>query len=147
MPPAHPTQRYREVQVTTAAKDDLLMLLLDGGVRFIEGALIEMRKPQQDREKRNDHLLRAQKIVLELMTSLSPAIGLDLFSSLQGLYRFTFQRLLEGNLKSDIQLVEEGLTLMRKIHEIWRDAVVKARGERDRPLEKPHSGQSISVVG
>ena len=43
-----PAKRYRQVQVTTSSQEDLLLLLLDGGVRFIEGALLEMEKEQEE---------------------------------------------------------------------------------------------------
>lgn len=143
-----PTQRYREVQVKTAAKDDLLILLLDGGVRFAEGAVLELQKGKdEDRDRRNDHLQRAQKIVLELVSSLSPAIGLDLYEKLQGLYRFTFERFFEGNLRSDLALVEEGVVMMKSIRDMWREAVAKAKSERNGPLTPPAANSSISVTG
>ncbi len=143
-----PTRRYREVQVGTAAQDDLLMLLLDGGVRFCEGALIELhRGKEQDIEKRHDQLLRAQKIILELMGALSPAIGLELYERLMDLYRFTFERLFEGNLEANVEKVEEGTRLMRQIRDLWREAVDKAKSERTSgpPVAAPTS--SISVTG
>lgn len=143
-----PTQRYREVQVKTSTKDDLLILLLDGGVRFSEGALIEMQKgAEEDRERRNEHLVRAQKIVLELISSLSPTIGIELYEKLQGLYRFTFHRLFEGNTRSDMALVEEGVVMIKAIRDMWKQAVDKAKQERTKPLTPPQGGSSISFTG
>ncbi|MFQ5654718.1 MAG: flagellar export chaperone FliS [Planctomycetota bacterium] len=142
-----PGRRYREVQVTTAAKDDLLLLLLDGAVRFTEGALLELDEKEEDPARRNDGLLRAQKIVLELMSALSPAIGLDLYANLQELYRFTFSRLFEGNVHADRKLVGEGLEMLKRIRELWRDAVEKARKERSAPPQNPLPNSTISVKG
>ncbi len=143
-----PTKRYRQVQVETAAKDDLLMLLLDGGVRFCESALIELRSEGGgDLEKRNDQLVRAQKILLELMGALSPSIGLDLYQRLMQLYRFTFERLLEGNLNGDLKLVEEGTEVMHQLRDLWADAVKKAKSERKERPQGPLPNSSISVKG
>ena len=148
MSPSHPSRRYREVQVNTAAKDDLLLLLLDGGVRFSEAGLQELQKgDEQDPGHRSDQLIRAQRIVLELMSALSPAIGLELFNNLQDLYRFTFSRLFEGNVGADAQLVQAGVTLMHRIRDIWKEAVEQARAERDSGPEKPQSNSTISVEG
>ncbi len=146
----HPTQRYREVQVNTASKDDLLLLLLDGGVRFSEGALIELEKgeDEEDRAKRNDHLVRAQKILLELMGSLSPSIGEELFANLQSLYRFTFGRLFQGNVKSDATLVSEGVVMMKRIRDLWKETVEHARAQEGTDEKQaPTRNSSISVTG
>lgn len=143
-----PTHEYKKVQVETAAQDDLLILLLDGGVRFCEGALIELRKGAEGNiEKRNDQLLRAQKILLELMSALSPAIGIELYGQLIDLYRFTFERLVEGNMRADLKQIEEGTVMMHKIRDLWRDAVIQAKKER-RSGPPPGTGNSsLSVTG
>ncbi len=144
----HPSQRYREVQVKTAAKDDLLLLLVDGGVRFTEGALLEMDKGSaEDRAVRNDLLVRSQRIVLELMSSLSPAIGLELFDKLQGLYGFTFRRLFEGNARSNRTQIEEGLVMLKRIRDMWKEAVEKARAEQLLSPQKPAPNSTLSVQG
>ena len=144
-----PTRRYREIQVKTASQEDLLLLLLDGGVRFTEGALLEMEKgTDEDRARRSDQLVRAQKIILELMGALSPAIGLELYQNLQDLYRFTFRRLFEGNVKSDRELVGEGLCMYERMRELWREAVERSRREKTlspNPAQQPNS--TISVQG
>ncbi len=143
-----PTQQYKRVQVETAAQDDLLILLLDGGVRFCEGALIELRKGSEGNiEKRHDQLLRAQKIILELMGALSPAVGLELYEKLLALYQFTFERLFEGNLAADLEKVEEGTTMMHTIRDMWRDAVAQAKSERKSGPPPGTTSSSISVTG
>ena len=143
-----PTQRYREVQVQTAAKDELLILLLDGGVRFAESALLEMEKgDEEDRTHRHECLLKAQSIVLELMTSLSPDIGPELFRNLQELYRFTFSRLFEGNSRSRQDQVAEALILLKRIRGMWAEAVEKARAEREVLPDKSQPNSSLSVTG
>ena len=143
-----PTQQYKRVQVETAAQDDLLILLLDGGVRFCEGALIELRKGAEGNiEKRHDQLLRAQKIVLELMGALSPAVGIELYEQLIALYSFTFERLFEGNLTPDLALVEEGTQVMLRIRDMWCDAVRQAKSERKAGPPPGTTNSSLSVTG
>lgn len=144
----HPTQRYRQVQIETAAKDDLLLLLLDGGVRFAEGARLELEKGADgEADRRHDQLVRAQKIVLELMGALSPAIGLELFQRLQSLYQFTFTRFFEGNIEGDIVKIDEGIQVLRQIRDMWREAVEKARREKQSPVSKPPASSTFSVQG
>jgi flagellar protein FliS len=135
------------VQVSTSSKDDLLLLLLDGGVRFAEAGLSEMEKgDREDRTVRSDALLRAQRIVLELMTALSPIIGLEIYENLQGMYRFTFSRLFEGNARSSPELVKEAVTIFRQIRDMWRETVEKARSEKEVGTERPRPNSSISLT-
>ncbi len=142
-----PAKRYRQVQVTTSSQEDLLLLLLDGGVRFIEGALLEMEKEQEDAAKRCDLLIRAQKIVLELLGALSPSIGPEVYGNLQGLYRFILERLFAGNLKKDPVAVEEALGVFKDIRETWRAAVEKNRAEKIGPVDRPNTQSSVSWSG
>ncbi|MEM7164933.1 MAG: flagellar export chaperone FliS [Planctomycetota bacterium] len=147
------TRRYRQVQVETSAKDELLVLLLDGGVRFAEGAALELRKAangeEEDLERRNDYLIRSQKIILELIGALNPTIGLELYDKLQSLYSFTFRRLFEGNVEADLVKVEEGVRVFQQIRDMWKDAVERAREEQDGQAkpQRPLSNSTISLQG
>jgi flagellar secretion chaperone FliS len=120
-------REYLEVQVRTASKDQLLLLLLDGAVRFVEGALDKMEKG--DREERCRLIVKAQNIVLELLQSLNPAIGDALYVKLVGLYKFIYRSLVEGNLHDDRAKVEAGLQILFDVRDTWRQAVAAYRQE------------------
>lgn len=148
------TRRYRQVQVETSGKDELLVLLLDGGVRFAEGGLLELEKAErgeeEDRTRRNDYLIRSQKIVLELIGALNPTIGLELYDKLQSLYSFTFRRLFEGNVESDRQKIADGVRVFCEIRDMWKEAVARAREEQGGDSKKPGrplANSTISVQG
>ena len=142
-----PAQRYREVQVRTSSQEDLLLLLLDGGVRFTEGALLEMEKgEEEDQGKRSDQLIRAQKIILELLGALSPSIGLEPYNNLMQLYQFIFQRLFEGNTRGDQVLISEALQMYKRVREMWGAALEMSREEKVAPAQK-RSGSSVSWSG
>lgn len=146
------TRQYRKIQVETSSKDELLVLLLDGGVRFTEGALLELEKRQrgehEDLERRHDLLLRAQKIVAELMAALSPAIGPDLHTRLLGLYSFIFRRLFEGNVEADLAKVRDALVVFKQVRDMWREAVQQARLENDgQKPARPGGNSTISCTG
>ena len=121
MPDSGKAQEYLQVQVRTASPDQLLLMLLDGAVRFVEGALDRMERG--DAEGKNDLLLKAQKIILELIQSLNPAIGEKIYANLVGLYKFIYQRLVDGNLGNDRARLEEGLEILGVVRETWRQAV------------------------
>ena len=121
MPDSGKAQEYLQVQVRTASPDQLLLMLLDGAVRFVERAMDRMERG--DVEGKNELLLKAQKIILELIQSLNPSIGEKIYANLIGLYKFIYQRLLDGNLGNDRACLEEGLQILGVVRETWRQAV------------------------
>ena len=125
MPDSAKAQQYLQVQVKTASQDQLLLMLLDGAVRFVEGAL--ERLGRKDRDGKNEQLLKAQKIILELIQSLNPSVGEKIYSNLIGLYKFIYRRLVEGNLRDDRACLEEGLKILGEVRETWRLAVAAYR--------------------
>jgi flagellar secretion chaperone FliS len=127
MPDSAKAQQYLQVQVKTASQDQLLLMLLDGAVRFVEGAL--ERLAQKDREGKNEQVLKAQKIILELIQSLNPSVGEKIYANLIGLYKFIYRRLVEGNLRDDRACLEEGLKILGEVRETWRQAVSAFRAE------------------
>lgn len=131
---------YRDVQVKTASQEDLLLLLLDGGVGFAAAGLAEMQRgSDEDRAVRSEKLVRAQRIILELAGALDASIGDELYRKLQDLYHFTFRKLFEGNTDGDPSKVEAGLRLFEKIREMWQEAVEKARSIDPGPPDPPKS--------
>lgn len=125
MPDSGKAQQYLQVQVQTASPDQLLLMLLDGAVRFVEGAMERMER--KDKEGKHELLLKAQKIILELIQSLNPSIGEKIYANLISLYKFIYQRLVDGNLRDDRACLEEGLKILGNVRETWRQAVALYR--------------------
>jgi len=123
-----PRREYLKVRVETASREDLLLLLLDGLLRFVDGAREAMAA--RDRERKHALLARAQAIVLELASALESAIGEPLLSNLRGLYTFAHRRLVDANLRDDERALEEARQILDHVRETWRLAVAKCRSER-----------------
>jgi flagellar protein FliS len=144
MPDSGKAQQYLQVQVQTASQDQLLLMLLDGAVRFVEGAL--ERLARKDKDGKNEQLLKAQKIILELIQSLNPSVGEKIYANLIGLYKFIYQRLVEGNLRDDRASLEEGLKILGEVRETWRQAVAAYRSAAaDAPAQEAGVPASISL--
>src|SRR5271163_495679 len=89
-------QTYLKTRVMTATPEQLQMMLFDGALRFGEQAKQALAK--KDFEQVYLNLSRAQKIVMELMTSLKPDVFPELCSKLKGIYLYVYKRLVEANL-------------------------------------------------
>ena len=127
MPDGGLAQEYLQVQVRTASPDQLLLMLLDGAVRFVEGGREQMARGNH--ETKCYLLLKAENIVLELIQSLSPSVGEKIYSNLIGLYKFIYLRLVEANIQNDHRKLGEALKILLDVRETWRLAVASYRRE------------------
>ena len=116
-------------QVLTAPKEQLLLMLMDGAVRFAERARDLL--PQKDYEGFGNACIRTQRIMMELICSLrKETIGEPLYNNLVGLYHFVYTRLVEANLHRDADRLDEALKILRDLREMWHEAVAKDQQER-----------------
>ncbi len=122
-------QQYLENHILTAPKEDLLLMLFDGAIRFAEQARPKIEA--KDHEGSGRLLIRAQRIVIELMTSLSrDLMGEEIYGNLMSLYNFIYFRLVNANMKKDVALVDEAVKILAHLRETWSQAVEKNRREQ-----------------
>lgn len=119
---------YQRIQVETSSPAGLITLLFDALRTDLYGA--DMGLTQGDNEKVHARLLRAQEIVMELMTSLDPAGG-EIPERLSALYDYLYRRLIEANLHKDQAIVREVAALVEPISEAWKVAALAAATERE----------------
>jgi flagellar secretion chaperone FliS len=137
---------YLKVKIQTARPSELLLLLFDGAIRFTQqakGAILGRRF-----DEKNNLLLRAQNIVLELLQALDPRIGEELYANVTGLYRFCYERLVRANLDNDERAADEALAILEHVRETWRLAVHKAKEEgAESAAPPPTERHVISIQG
>ena len=127
MLPQKKSNNYLEVQMQTASKEQLLLMLFDGALRFCDTA--RARIEAKDIEGAHKHLVKAKAIVVELMCSLDKRIGDTLYNNLMGLYNFVYLRLLESNFKKDLAMLAEAVRVLSNLRETWELAVKKNQQE------------------
>jgi flagellar secretion chaperone FliS len=125
---ALPSQEYLKTKVLTASPEMLTLMLWDGAIRFAEqGKDAILRK---DIEASYKTLLRAQRIVMELNSSLKHEVDPDLCGKLSALYNFIYRRLVEANTSKDGKLVDDALEIMRHQRQTWVLLMDKLAKER-----------------
>ena len=133
MSPNNP-RKYLETQILTASREQLLLMLYDGAVRFAEQG--RDRILSRDVPGSHDCLVRAQRIVIELWCALNPGTDPELARNLGGLYSFVYLRLVHANVHREAKAVDEALGVLRTLREAWTEAAAKAKGEAN-PLVAP----------
>jgi flagellar protein FliS len=112
----NPYERYRQTQIQTAGQLDLIIMMYDGAIRFINQA----KKALADKEfiPANKAMQRAQDIIDELNISLNPEAG-EIAANLRNLYLFINRRLIEANVKKDGEILDEALKLLTTLRSSW----------------------------
>lgn len=108
---------YRNNQVTTAPQKKLIIMLYDGAIRNLK--LAEIAMENKDIEKINTHLIKAQDIIMELMTTLNFEAGGDIAQNLYQLYDYMYFRLVRANIDKNIDYVKEVKKYMEELRDAW----------------------------
>jgi len=111
--------KYRQAQVETATPAQLLVMLYDGAIRFLSIAREKMES--RDLESRHTNLIKAQKIIAELLSSLDMKRGGEVAANLQRVYTFMLQQLVEANINDKVAPIDEVLGMLRELRESWAD--------------------------
>lgn len=107
-------EQYRQTAIQTAPPEQLVVMLYDGAVRFLEQAKAAL----QEGKDASEPLVRAQDIIIELSSSLNHGAG-DVANNLGRLYEFWIQWLLQAQIRREPAKVEEVLGMVRELREAW----------------------------
>ncbi len=119
------------VKIQTASPTELLIMLFDGAIRFVNQAKGHMERNEFD--KKHERLLRAQNIMLELIQALDQNLQKELYDNLVGLYKYCYDRLLAANVENDMKPLDDALQILEHLRSTWKLAVEKAdKEERER---------------
>ncbi|HHW56418.1 MAG TPA: flagellar export chaperone FliS [Clostridia bacterium] len=119
----NPYQQYKENAILTASPEELVLMLYNGIIRFIEEAKKAIEK--KDYVAANNSIQRAQDIVTELMITLD--MNYDISKNLYSLYDYMLRRLIDANIKKDVEILEEVREFAVELKETWNVALNKVR--------------------
>jgi flagellar protein FliS len=123
MPRNKPWDSYRKVATQTATPGQLVLMLYDGAISFLEKALVGFahEDPQLFNQTINNNILRAQAIIHEMNVSLNMRAGGDAASNFRRLYNYLYRRLSIANRTKEKVPVEESITHLRVLRDSWAE--------------------------
>lgn len=122
--PVNKSYKYLNTQVQTASKEQLLILLFDGAIRFCENARRNI--DEKDYELSYVELVRSQRIVMELLSAMDRhAMDPEVYKNLCGLYTFVYRELVEANMARESDHIDSALKILRHLRETWELAIVQ----------------------
>ena len=120
-------EAYKRQQVLTATPEQLTLMLYNGCLKFI-GEGIEAVKGKKY-EDANTSLQKAQRIISEFRLTLN--MDYEISHQLFPLYNYVYDRLVEGNMKSDTAPLDEAKEIITELRDAWVGAMKKARAEKN----------------
>lgn len=120
----NPYANYKETQIKTANPEKLLMMLFDGGLKFLKQARDHMEKKEM--KEANNKLQRSQAIVVELMNSLDTKQG-EVAENLMLLYDYMLNEMIQANVKKDVEKIDGVIQMMRDMRQTFNEAAQKAK--------------------
>ncbi|MDH4372955.1 MAG: flagellar export chaperone FliS [Verrucomicrobiota bacterium] len=119
----NPWQSYRQAATKTATPGQLVLMLFDGALRFLDRALIgfDLDDPLESNLAINNNILKAQDIIRELNASLNMELGGEFSATMRRLYNYYDSQLSKSNLQKDPTGVQLVIRLLTEIRNAWSE--------------------------
>lgn len=119
---------YKNNSINFASKEQLLLMLLDGSVKFAK--IARQAILDKDIMKAHENIVKTQNIYYELMTSLDVNQGGEWAKNLMEIYTFIIDKLVQANIKKDVNTIDEVMPLIEDVRDTWNEAYKISKGNK-----------------
>ena len=117
---------YKQNSVTTASPGELTLMLYNGCIKFIGKAKQAME--EKNIQDKNYNIQRAQSIINELIVTLN--MDLEISKQMYPLYDYMNRRLIEANIKNDVEILNEVEGLVTEFRDTWKEVIKITRQQQ-----------------
>ena len=139
---------YFQTQVGTTGQGEIVIMLFDGALRYLAQARDKMEA--RDYAGKGMLISRALDIVNELDSSLNLELGGDLAKNLHQLYFLCTTRLLQANLKLDMEKLDSVVDILSGLREAFAEVITTSEAQavcaQLRAKQNPHSASMPRAV-
>ncbi len=115
----NPYQAYQQNAMNTASPGELTLMLYNGCLKFIKQAKLDIEK--KNIEAKNTNIIKAQNIIRELMVTLN--MDVEISEQLMQMYDYLLNRLIEANLRNNIDILKEVEGFVTEFRDTWKEAL------------------------
>lgn len=119
----NPYQTYQQNSVMTASPQELTLMLYNGCLKFIR--LSKKAMAEKNYEAKNTNIIKAQNIIQELRITLNQDI--EISTSMAQLYEYMYTRLIEANMKNNLETLEEVEGYVVELRDTWKQVMELAK--------------------
>lgn len=132
---------YKNSAVETASPGKLLLMLYNAAIRNLDSAM--QRIAEKDLEAAHKLIIKTQDIITEFMCTLN--MDYEISGKLLSLYEYLHHRLIEANVRKDVEIITEVQGFLVELRDTWQEAVNKTSGAAQRVAAG--GGGGINVRG
>jgi len=124
---------YQTQSVMTASPGQLVLMLYDGALKFLNFAEEAFNLPEDNPRRYeiiNVNIQKAQNILAELRGNLNREAGGELAVTLDRLYDYYERRLFEANIKKKVEAIREVSRFIKELRDAWSEMIRKEENIR-----------------
>lgn len=130
---------------TSTNKEDILLKLFDGALRFLRFAHTGLE--QHNIAAKGTYISKSLAIISELDCALDHQVGGEIASNLSSLYQYMIMRLTHANVHNDTTAIDEVMTLMQDLQEAFEVAIASQQSKPTVPqCQQPSLQESVNIA-
>ena len=110
---------YQDSKILTASPAELTLMLYEGAIKFCNLAIMAIEK--KDYVKANTNIIKAERIISEFRATLDHKYPVS--KEFEQVYEYIYRRLIDANIKKDIEILEEALGYIREMRDTWKEVM------------------------
>ena len=111
--------QYLRSKVLTASKAELTLMLYDGAIKFCNMGIMCIEKKD---------IKKTEAILEEFMATLN--YKYPVANDFKNVYEYLHERLVEANLKKDVEILNEVLGHLREMRDTWKEVMRTANTQK-----------------
>jgi flagellar protein FliS len=117
MSPQAGLHSYQVNDISTSSQGQLILMLYDGALQAVNQSIQCMDRKEIAEQSR--YILKAQDIINELSSALDMKLGGEVAKTLEQLYQFVLNQLIQANITSDTMYLESIIKVLTPLRDAW----------------------------
>lgn len=135
MSPQTGLHSYQTNDISTSSQSQLILMMYDGALQAVNQSIQCM--DQKDVAGQSKHILKTQDIINELSLALDMKQGGEVSKTLEQLYQFILNQLIQANITSDKMYLESVIKVLSPLREAWSRIAEASSEETETPEPTP----------
>jgi flagellar protein FliS len=135
MSPQTGLHSYQVNDISTSNQGQLILMLYDGALQAVNQSIECMGRKELAEQGR--HILKAQDIINELSLALDMKLGGEVAKTLEQLYQFVLNQLVQANITSDPMYLESVIKVLSPLRDAWSRIAETSSEEQNTPEPTP----------
>ncbi|GAU07575.1 flagellar export chaperone FliS [Desulfoplanes formicivorans] len=127
-------QAYLKTQVTTTSQEELVIMLYDAAIKFLNRAKIKIK--ERDMAQKGILISKALDIIAELDGSLNVKQGGELAKNLHTMYFYCNTRLLKANIELNTEIIDEVIHILSQFRSAFAEILPGAKHSTSAPASQ-----------